>query len=282
MNEVFKKHFENNVYEIEALQTVGDRESQQDCYGCRIRGSEAILVVCDGVGGLDDGDRASNFVVSNTLELFDETEDFCPDTLKNKVHEFNETVKNFTNNQGKSISCGTTLVAVMLNENKLRWVNIGDSRLYLFRNEILSQITIDHTYGFILNSRYNEGLIDEELYLEEMKKGDLLASYFGDSRVRFIEMGNDPITIDPEDRVILMTDGMYKLLDEETMAHIIADYRNMNAAVEKLNEAAFEASRKKGIRRDNTTVVMARLRQSDEETGLSEDDEHEFDTIRLR
>ena len=75
------------------------------------------------------------------------SDDEIPNFLKSSVKKINKKVYDtaFENNVGGE--AGTTLVSVIIKDSSLYWISIGDSRMYLYRNGSIKQLTVDHIYA---------------------------------------------------------------------------------------------------------------------------------------
>jgi serine/threonine protein phosphatase PrpC len=116
-------------------------------------GEIAFAVVCDGMGGLAQGEVASATVITEMSEWFEKTfpgilyNDFTPDAIRNsweqEVTSLNQRISEYGRSQG--IHLGTTMVAVLLVEDAYYICNVGDSRAY-YMHEHLQQMTHDQSY----------------------------------------------------------------------------------------------------------------------------------------
>ena len=118
----------------------------------------AFAVVCDGMGGLQQGELASATVVRAFEKWYAEelplllgqqyTENEFYDILKNewnkKTLECNAKIRNYGKNQG--LNLGTTLTAMLLVDEQYYIVHVGDSRVYEFSNAGSKILTKDQTY----------------------------------------------------------------------------------------------------------------------------------------
>jgi serine/threonine protein phosphatase PrpC len=116
-------------------------------------GNVAFGVVCDGMGGLAKGELASATVIKALANWFQTdlkqmletefSEKRLYDQWTNIITTQNQSITNYGNEN--RFNLGTTLVAVLIYNNRYYAVNVGDSRLYLIRNN-LNQITKDQSY----------------------------------------------------------------------------------------------------------------------------------------
>ncbi|PHE64170.1 protein phosphatase [Bacillus toyonensis] len=120
----------------------------------------AILVVCDGMGGLDDGEYASKTVckkiedsiVDNDFETIIDLRRAITIAIKNANTEI------FNINAGKKKKSGTTISCALLADKGYFW-HVGDSRIYKIKDSTVEQVTTDHT---LVNRLIEDGTITEE------------------------------------------------------------------------------------------------------------------------
>jgi len=264
MNSIVSAENERLAYSI--LQVLGDRENQEDSYAYRTleNGSNSIFIVCDGMGGQDVGERASTMAVDKFVNEFD-TGRFNANPSQNLVavtHEANQQVCSITDENGNRMHAGTTLVAVLIQNDNLYWSSVGDSRLYILRNEDFIQVTVDHNYKEYLIEKYNAGEINMANYLKEMSgnKTEALLSFLGLDSLQLINNNVVPFKLMKDDILVIMSDGLYKLLNDSEIKGVIDNFKNLSDAVSMLNQKAEKASDKLNICRDNTTITLVRIK----------------------
>lgn len=154
------------------------RKVNQDTFFCEyFENGMMLAVVCDGMGGAVGGGIASSLACKNFVDtVCDFAETFTPTdklsrtderiirkVLADAVESANQSILDRTEEEPKLCGMGTTLVATLVCGRTLFTVNIGDSRMYLIKDGIPSQITKDHSYV--------QYLVDTgKMTLEEAKK----------------------------------------------------------------------------------------------------------------
>lgn len=253
---------ENNIFEIAAVSVIGDRNDQQDSFGFLLKPNEGLMMVCDGMGGYGNGDLASKAAVE-CFESNYEKEYPAADIvsfLQNNTVQSNEIVSSLTDKNGEKIKTGSTLAALFIRDSELHWNSVGDSRIYLLRGEQFIQITQDHNYNAVLTEKLNAGLIDSSEYETENEKGEALISYLGIGGKPLIDFNHSPLPVIKNDRFIIMSDGLYKLLDDETIKRIMLNFVNIKEAVQALELKAQKISDSTGQKRDNMTVMIVNIK----------------------
>jgi len=212
---------------------------------------KGIFLLADGMGGHAAGDLASRVAIETVLAYL--TEPKIPgrprarkDKLLRAVAAANQAVQlagHYSGQQGM----GTTLVCLWVGTRQVDLVHVGDSRAYRFREGALEQVTSDHT---VLRYLLEEGEI--ELGSPEAKQvGHILTQAIGLEHVLEPEVLR--LTYRPGDIFLLCSDGLSDMVNDETIAHIIAETcSNYEEASQALVQAALDAG---GV--DNVTVVLA-------------------------
>ncbi len=240
-----------------ASSIMGTRKYQQDSYACIETPVGSLAVICDGMGGLEGGEKASGLAVKTLLE--DYITDSITDIRKflhNEVMNADSLVYRITDENGRPLGAGTTIVAVHIKDGTMNWISVGDSKIYVIRNNELHCIVREHNYRLMLNSMYAKGEITLEQYRSEEKKAEALISYLGMGNVSLTDENEAPLQLLPGDIVLLCSDGLYKSVSDERILAVISDnYFDMQRAADELTAAALRYS---GKGQDNTTVVIVK------------------------
>lgn len=233
---------------------IGTRSYQQDSYACSTVRDEFAAVVCDGMGGIEGGDQASQTAVSCWISMYEAGfSDFS--TFVHQVVPAMDQQVSSTKGAG-----GTTVAAVWIKDGKLHWMSVGDSKIYLLRDRVMNIMTREHNYQMILDGRLQRNEITETEYGKEMKRGASLVSYIGRGQIPFVDISQRPVELKKGDVVIVCSDGLYKSIPEERIGKITAGYTGDfdTLAPYLLDYAASNAKS-----RDNTTVIAMRYEGTD-------------------
>ena len=235
-----------------------DKETVLTDYGC-------LLVVADGMGGMNAGEVASEIAVNVVKGAFSrETiphsamEDFASREkyLKKVVVMADEAVKNHANAHPECEGMGSTLVMAWLygEEASIAW--LGDSRIYLFREpEGLKQFSKDHSY---VQELVDQGKITEEEAFTH-PYNNVITRSLGDMSKKAVA---DSLTIKlfKRDILLLNSDGLSGVLHDEEMGQIIRTNREtMSACRSELWKAAEAAGW-----HDNVTAVLCEITEGEE------------------
>lgn len=253
-------HDENAAVEAAVLSVIGDRDEQQDSAGMELRNSEGLFIVCDGMGGHDGGKIASTVAVEMILKSYSD-EYPCEDPrswLIDMANDADRRIAGLQNSVGDQMKAGSTMVAAFIRGKKLYWLSVGDSRLYLYRGGELVRVTADHNYKQLLERQLNAGQIDEALYASKIGQGEALVSFLGVNGLPFIESNDLPFELQSGDRIMMTTDGLYRLVSDEGIKSIIMNFENIGDALDAMEAKAQRCA--KHVSRDNMTVVLIRVK----------------------
>lgn len=254
---------ENPICSLAVFSVMGDRTDQQDDFGYMLDDERSLIIVCDGMGGHEGGRLASNAAVNRFILQYKSAPknyEIIP-FLEECTALANADVLNLKTASGEKLNAGSTLVAVMLDSSRnLYWNSVGDSRLYLFRDGDFAQITQDHNYTTVLLEKLNAGMIDREEFNSENLKGEALISFLGISGSPLVDYNNLPLPLLPGDRLVIMSDGLYKVLPDADILNIVNNFSNVNETAMALEIKAEKTATKNGISRDNTTIAVLKIK----------------------
>lgn len=257
-----KFNAECSAFELSGSTTVGGRLDQQDCIGFHLNQNSGIIVLCDGMGGYNGGAAASLSAAEHFLKSY---EYFSPeeseiDFLGRVIQESNTIVKNITDSSGNFLKCGTTAVSLIISERKLYWCSVGDSRAYLWRNGEFVQFTLDQNYKTVLEENMRAGTIDEEDYMRESEKAESLISFIGIQNLGLVDYNDAPLELEADDRIIIMSDGLYKTVSDEEISALLENFTSISDAVDVIEAKAEKNAGKRSLNRDNTTFAVIKIR----------------------
>jgi protein phosphatase len=218
-----------------------------------------LFAVADGVGGMDFGEVASATAVKVLTEEFPKAPSgaMLANLLPRLVQQANAAVHDCTLSpeyQGKKMA--TTLVACALRHNQAIVSHVGDSRCYLVRRGEAKQITQDHTW---VNEQRKLGLISASEMSESQSRHVILRSLGPEM---FVSPDTTAITVQPDDVLVLCTDGLHDEMSETEIASIVSQKKDMGGIARELVARAVEIDGN-----DNTTAQVIRVR-SVEQVGM--------------
>ena len=240
-------------------QHLGSRKEQQDDFGFSdlddvtfVNRAGVLAVVTDGMGGLERGREASLIAKQTMLHEYEDKaiNKAIPQALIGGLSVANAKVVELAEQAGLEGQIGTTMVVAAIKDKELYWASVGDSRIYLYRRGKLSQLSSDHDYARELSREVALGRISPEEAANHPQR-QALTSYLGLPSLHEIDRNEDPIMLEPGDRVLLCSDGLYKTVPEEEIVGFL-DQDPQHAAEELI--AATLVREKKN--QDNVTVAI--------------------------
>ncbi len=253
---------ENKILELAILSVIGDREEQQDSFGYEIKENDCIVSVCDGMGGHKGGQKASSTAVSFIVDTYKKTypQDNMVAFLNDVTVEADKRVAELKEIDGNSLNAGSTMVTIYIRGDELYWSSVGDSRLYIMREEELVQVTLDHNYHEYLKEQFANGQITKEVFEKEDRRGEALINFLGVGGLQIIDHNEDPLKLFSGDKLIITTDGLYKVIDDETICSLVSNFGNIEEALNVLEVKTSKTAEKKSVVRDNMTVALIKIK----------------------
>ena len=208
-----------------------------------------LLAVADGIGGHAGGSVASDLAVQTLRAEVQNLDGRDPkDCLLDVFQKANRLIFEKSVREPVLTGMGTTLSAAIVTGTRVAVANVGDSRLYLFRDGDLSRVTEDHSWAA------------EQRRRNFLSEHDIRHSPFRSMITRSLgyaeEVKVDAFAVEAEEDDVLLfcTDGLYGLVQGKRIAKILKKNRDPKEASRALIEAA-----KNGGGDDNVTVVIARF-----------------------
>ena len=209
-----------------------------------------LAVAIDGVGGKENGDVAAEL----TARCIDNHICGCKPT-PNSLEVLQAAVINANNaiyqQRRGSMSCVLTAALINLETGQMDVCHVGDTRLYILKDEVFTQITHDHSLvGLMEESRQ----ISEDAAMRHPRRNIITRSIgkeiqYGDSGyIQTHTLHLEPCTL------ILCSDGLYDMVHSSQTKQILQEPIPADERVEKLIDAALEAGGK-----DNVTVIVIDL-----------------------
>lgn len=249
--------------EFAAVTDIGKiREKNED--NVLISSGLGLGIVADGMGGHSAGEVASNIAVSvlaETVRKVNNGQLKIPDTFLPKLNPTERKILMAANLANSAIystaqssdiykMMGTTLTGVIFDHDSATAVHVGDSRLYLFRDDKIMQITTDHS---LVNEQVRRGLLTRE-EADRSKIQNVLTRAMGIKKNIEFDLLRFPIK--EGDVLLLCSDGLYKGLRETDMTDILRAGKEM--PIVKLCKQMVRTSNEKDGQ-DNISAVLIKI-----------------------
>ncbi len=225
----------------------------------------ALVIVADGMGGHAAGNVASNMAV----QAFNKhVSSHYPGKEPAKIlHECvvkaNDSIQATTEETPALSGMGCTMVAAILEGDKLWWASVGDSHVYLIRNKELIKKNADHSYGGFLDRMAAAG---KPVQPEPGLARNMLMSALTGAEINEVDVSEEPLELQADDRILLCSDGM----DSISTSNIIQHTESSDSPKEcskALLDAVEKAAKPK---QDNTTAVVVNITERADITGLDD------------
>jgi serine/threonine protein phosphatase PrpC len=223
-----------------------------------------LFVVADGMGGHAAGEVASKIAVDSINEFvtltggnqeitwpfgLDDSISYDGNRLKTAVRHANRRVLEATRERSEYEGMATTVAAVLVDGDTANLAHVGDSRIYLFSDGEISQLTSDHSW---VNEQIRSGVISADQARSHPLRNVVTRALGGradlvvDVQSRRMKGG---------DLLLLCSDGLTTMIGDDDIARILADAegdiaRAARALVDEANERGGE---------DNITVVLLKF-----------------------
>ncbi|ONI45038.1 hypothetical protein AN641_05055 [Candidatus Epulonipiscioides gigas] len=213
-----------------------------------------LYIVADGMGGLANGDRASQTAISEFVKYIKDLEDVVLTTPEQIINFLRRGV-NHTNyilyKKSKELfgidGMGTTFTAATIIGNYIYISHVGDSRAYAINKRHIIQLTIDHS---LVQEMYQNGLIA----LDEMSThpmGHMITRAIGTSEITKID--NFMYELVDVDYILLCSDGVTRMLTDDELFTIITKFQN-NTLEKLVDNIIYNANLNGG--HDNIALIM--------------------------
>lgn len=220
------------------------RKVNEDSY--YISADQDVLAVADGMGGYVGGEIASKTAVKAIAYYFDNYTFTAPVQLEKAVQYANSCILSKTMIDPSLKGMGTTVSLVTLSGERAFWAHVGDSRIYLYHDHELQQISKDHTIVQVLMEK---GKITEEEAKDHPKR-HVLTRAVGVDRNLLVDSGI--FQIHHGDRLLLCSDGLTSFVSQEELCEELG---NTALSEREIINTLFDRVYENGAK-DNVTAVL--------------------------
>jgi PPM family protein phosphatase len=204
----------------------GGRDENQDCLNAFLdnEGDLYCFVIADGLGGYKGGSSASHLAVESILNSLSGIDKENPGTwLYDALQEAHRLIKERRETDSSVRSMKTTCVVIVVISGKAYWASVGDSRIYIIRNNAILHRSKDHSVVQIL------------LDMGEIKPQDVRSHPDRNRVLRVLGMdddmkptiSSDGLVLERGDCILLCTDGFWEYVDDSG----IVDFINTHASI---------------------------------------------------
>lgn len=227
-----------------------------------------FLLIADGMGGLERGEYASHLATVNALKWFrtlEKSELYNISMLKHKFEYFAKDVDETIRQECGT--GGTTLVGTFVLPDSLLIINIGDSRAYIYNDELI-QVTTDHS---ITQELLENADIETKDNMRFHKKNNLILSRLGCEK-KLLKIDYYELGIEDIEELFLFSDGITDCVSDERLAEIISYNKDDSPYMSIMKEALSVDSVSVGLDpknyydvitsgKDNASIVYKKMRR---------------------
>ncbi|MFQ5636244.1 MAG: PP2C family protein-serine/threonine phosphatase [Gammaproteobacteria bacterium] len=241
-------------FESAELSLIGGREENQDRV-CIVKGQDSVLLlVIDGMGGHADGARAAEVAAEtignafrNTAQPVFDPQGFLHRAIGSAHADLVALGADLSIEQRPRATC----VVCLVQDAAAYWAHVGDSRIYLLRNQRISERTRDHSHVELL---LQEGLISEDEIMDHPMRNFVECCLGGDAALPGMSVTNQK-KLRPGDTVLACSDGFWSGLEDLDIAGLAVHDGALADGLRRLGELAVKTC---GQFADNTSAVALR------------------------
>ncbi len=234
-----------------ATSTGAVRENNEDAIGLYQHQRGYLFALADGVGGAQHGDQMSAFAIHYLLAVFNRNipYDLNWEAVLGKAYQnINAEIRNFV--KRSAFSAGTTMTSVIIKDWEASIAHVGDSRLYHWRNDTLTQITRDHAH--------REAIVENTRHANETRTPspmrDILEKALGKSDIIQPDLIN--LRLLPGDKLLLCSDGVTGVIPLEELGQLVA-----NEHTNTLADTLVRLANEKGTKDNASAVAVEVMRE---------------------
>ena len=238
----------------------GGRARQEDDYGVfelppQLEAGELLLVLADGMGGEQAGAFASALAVRSFIKTYDTLPSVTiSERLEHTLHHVNEQMAlEVAGNPEHLHGMGCTLLAVVLAEEGLYWVSVGDSPLWLWRRGRLHRLNQDHAYRSVLIQQVSQGAMSAAEAACHPDRNALMSAVTG-AELDLVDLPRQAYPLRDDDQILLASDGMLTL-EETDIAAILSRASGESQPIQQLLAAVAD---RQLAHQDNVTALWVR------------------------
>lgn len=248
-------------YELVMKTHIGARSENQDIMGSRRTRLGLLVVVCDGMGGAPGGRLAAHTACQEVLEGFAHPEQDASlelNRLNQLIQQANFRVYELGREHRALKGLGTTLAALLIQEEQAFFIHAGDTRIYQLRHSGILHKTRDHS---LVGDRVRRGIWNEEQARLSFQSHILTRCLGISPRLEPEAMGG--LDFSPGDRFLVCTDGVWGAMPEDELAIQCSLPGPLDPLATKLLERIYqEGLASGGGSPDNMTLGLLEIKQT--------------------
>ena len=235
---------------ITGISKKGGRSVNEDSYGETRAKGILCAVTADGLGGLSGGSIASKLAVETVMKEFLASPAISHDAIKGYIHAANNAIEEAAATDPEHVHMATTIVVLLRKGKCAIWANVGDSRLYRFKNNMIEEVTEDHSLAFMDFVNGNIEYNDIRTSTDQNKLTNALGSSMGEISV----YENHSVSTDTS--FLLCTDGWWEHVTEDDMEKTLKSSSSPRSWIQQMLDIREKAAPENS---DNYTAVAVMI-----------------------
>lgn len=248
-------------FDVHQASRIGARKYNQDRVGYAYTNDALLLVLADGMGGHLHGEVAAQIAVLTFMRAFGRLKEGVvkePEVfLRETMRAGHDGIFEYANAQQLGGNPGTTCVAALVQNGHIWWAYAGDSRCYLLRSGQVAGVTRDHS---VVQQWAEWGIISPEEMRTHPDRNKITNCLGGVEELFYVDV-SEPLPVQLGDTLLLCSDGFWSPLSDAE----IAGLSGAPVLSDRLDDLAALAVLRDSSTADNTTAVVARLGQDEDE-----------------
>lgn len=234
---------------------IGGRQENQDCAGVRDTAIGLLVVVCDGMGGMQGGQIASTTAVTTIMSFFENIDKQADPamTLIKAINEANAKIIAKGQEDPNLRGMGTTVTTLLKTPKSAIVAHVGDSRIYQFRGGKKVFRTFDHSMVFEMVKK--KVLTEEQARLSA--QSNVILKALGVKPEVEVEFQEIPYL--KGDRFVLCSDGFWGAMPEEEFIALVTKKTNANQVLTTTANKVEAIGKEKGGDYDNLTAAIVEI-----------------------
>lgn len=224
------------------------RKKNEDSF--LINQSLGLFVICDGMGGHRGGDVASQMAI-NIIDEMSKSEVWtnAVELLNNSIQKANRVIRQEGHQNPEWYGMGTTVAAALIEGERVTVASVGDSSLYIIRDNEIKMLTKNHT---LAEQLVREGVLKAD-EIRQCSYNHILTRALGVEED--VQIDNFEEKLLPGDYILICSDGLSDMLEDQEILDIILDDPNKGSEIDIIARALLKEALNKGGY-DNITIII--------------------------
>lgn len=229
----------------------------------RLKDGGLVAILADGMGGAAGGEIASSLAVQSVVANLDPFAEDIETELYSQIGAANNAIAKAVRQDESLSGMGTTLVICSIVDSMLRWISVGDSPLYLVRDEKCRRLNLDESYGGHLDRLAEAKEISVEEAKSSRRRHQLMNVVMGDGEITVNDCEADGFKLENNDVLLLASDGLQTVADEQ-LAEIVEEEKK-GGAKHLANQLMDAVAQVDLPNQDNSSVIVMIISNGEEE-----------------